>query len=410
MTGTLAALHRAVIAAPADRTVRLVFADALDETGEPAHRARARFIRAQVEAESAGDDPHRLGELTYECSKLFETQWLAWWAPVAEAARLPYPHVPGKRVRDRVARAAGRGGRPADWPYTVTTGDTTVHFAEYGLSFRFAGGFPEEVRFRHFDAPEGGPALVHRWGDVIPLRSLAFESYLSTVEWGRVDGPHLARLTDLSFDRLLPETGRLVARSPHLTALTRLAVELTGSEPGTVRALVESPPWEGLRALHLGGRLSPDDVVELASSCTLRPEELELGIGTPGLLGNPAIEAAGTILRAVIRAVLPLAEAAPRWAEYGPAFEALAAADWVRGLRVLRITTGHAGGLLGLLGERFPGGAEEAGDVVPDAAVLALAAAVRSDKLERLVLPAAVVGPSVREELTTWMGRTVVFQ
>jgi uncharacterized protein (TIGR02996 family) len=407
MTGTLAALHRAVIAGPADRTVRLVYADALDETGEPAHRARARFIRDQVETETAGDDPHRLGELAFVCSKLFEANWLAWWAPVAEAARLPYPHEPGRRGRG--ARASGRGGRPADWPYTVTTGDTTVHLAEYGLSFRFAGGFPEEVRFRHFDAPEGGPALVHRWGDVIPLRSLAFESYVSTVDWGRVDGPHLARLPDLTFDRLLPETGRLVARSPHLTALTRLAATPTGSEPGTVRALVESPPWEGLRALRLAGRLSPDDVGELATTCTLRPEELEVGIGTPGLLGSPAVEAAGTILRAVIRAVLPLAEAAPRWAEYGPAFEALAAAGWVKGLRVLRITTGHAGGLLGLLGGRFPGGAEPAGDVVPDAAVLALAAAVRSDKLERLVLPAAVVGPSVREELTTWMGGTVAF-
>src|SRR5262245_57318433 len=121
MSDTLDALHRAVIASPPDRTVRLVYADALDETGEAVHVARAEFIRAQIETETAKPDAQRLGVLADRCRELFEAHWLAWWAPVAEAAKLPYPHVPGKRVRDRLARAVRRR-RPANWPYSHTAG------------------------------------------------------------------------------------------------------------------------------------------------------------------------------------------------------------------------------------------------------------------------------------------------
>src|SRR6478672_8186529 len=165
MTETLDALYRAVIANPLDHTVRLVYADALDETGVPVHVARAEFIRAQIEMKAAGHDAYRLGQLMYQCGELFGARGLAWWTPIAMAAGLPAPHVPGKRVRDRIARAVRPPRRPANWPYTLTTGDPTVHLVEYGLSFRFAGGFPEEVQIQSCDAPEGGPALVHRWGD-----------------------------------------------------------------------------------------------------------------------------------------------------------------------------------------------------------------------------------------------------
>jgi uncharacterized protein (TIGR02996 family) len=410
MSDTLDSLERAAIAVPADRTVRLVYADALDETGEPVNAARAEFIRAQIEAENSADDPYRFGELAYRCGELFEVHWLAWWSPVAAAAGLPAPYVPSKRVRDRIARAVRRQRRPANWPYSHSTAETTVHLTEYGLAFRFTGGFPEEVRFLNFDEPENGPALVHRWGDAIPLRRLIVSHNLSVVEWEAVDGPHLSRLTDLSLDTVLDGVTRLVAASPHLAKLTRLAANPLGSDRDAIRALVASPAWEGLRSLRLTSRLSSTGLRDFAGDCQLRRlEELELWVGNPGLLGNPVIEAASQILRMMIRAVaFPTAEA-PRWHEYGPAFEALAAAECVRGLRVLRIVSGHASGLMGLVSERLYGGTDAVTDVIPDAAVLALASALHPDKLERLALPAALVGPSVREELTTRMGNKVVF-
>ena len=410
MSDTLDALHRAVIANPPDRTVRLVYADALDETGDPVHIARAEFIRTQLELQTATHDAYRLGVLTYRASELFETNWLAWWAPAAEAAKLPDPHVPRKRVRDRPARAVRKPRRPANWPYSHTTADTTVHLAEYGLSFKFAGGFPEEVRFRNYDAPEGGPVLVHRWGDASPLARLSFAPDIRAAQWQRVDGPHLSRLAEVSFEALQPEAAQVVAESPHLAALSRLAVNPHGSDAGAIRAMVTLPPWSELRALKFTGRLSPDGVRDVAHGCTLKHlEELDLTLGNPGFFPGPLGEIVSGVLQAFARMVAFPGTEGPRWIEYGPALEALAAAPWVRRLRVLRILSGHHSGLLGLLGERFYGGTETRADAIPDAAVLALASAVTTDKLERLVLPAAVVGPSVREELTTRLGGRVVF-
>ncbi len=50
MPTTLEALHRAVVASPEDRTVRLAYADSLDEAGDAAASSRAEFIRAQIAA------------------------------------------------------------------------------------------------------------------------------------------------------------------------------------------------------------------------------------------------------------------------------------------------------------------------------------------------------------------------
>ena len=115
-------------------------------------------------------------------------------------------------------------------------------------------------------------------------------------------------------------------------------------------------------------------------------------------------------MRAVTQSVAFPAANVPRWTEYGPAFESLAAAPWIRRLRNLRIQSGHHGGLFGLLGERLFGGADAPpAEVIPDAAVLTLAAAVSTDKLERLVLPAAVINLPVRESLISRLKDRVAF-
>src|SRR5262245_20811027 len=125
MSDTLEALNRAVIANPADRTVRLVYADALEETGEPADVARAEFIRSQIELQSVPEPERRHYELAIRCRELFEEHWLAWWRPVAKAAGLPAPRARGRRTRKR---------RPPNWPYTHTSahGNISVHLIDYG--------------------------------------------------------------------------------------------------------------------------------------------------------------------------------------------------------------------------------------------------------------------------------------
>src|SRR3954447_9676325 len=100
MTEMLDALHAAIIAAPADRTVRLVYADALDESGDPAAAARAEFVRAHVALEATADDDPGRAAVAARCEELFLAHWIDWWAPVCAAVGLPAPFVPNRPPRD----------------------------------------------------------------------------------------------------------------------------------------------------------------------------------------------------------------------------------------------------------------------------------------------------------------------
>ncbi len=408
MSTTLEALNRAVIASPEDHTVRLVYADALDETGDPTDAARAEFIRSQIKLEAVPESDRLHDALDGRCRVLFEEHWLAWWRPVCKTSGLPSPHTPRKRFRDRIVQAVRGETHPAGWPYFPSgTEATTVSLAGSGLSIRFDSGFPEEVRFVNMDTPEGGPELVHRWGDAMPLVRLAFVHAVSPAQWERVNGPHLARLPDLTFDRLTHETASAVAASPYLAPLTRLAVNPVGANSDAITALVMSPAWSGLRTLRFTGLLSPDSLRTLAADCNLEYlEELDLTLGD---VNNPLGEILSQLLRTFLRAVTIPTPPAPQWVEFGQPLEALAATRWVGRLRRLRIAAGESRGLFGLLGSRLYGSGEQTADTIPDAAVLALAEALNRDKLESLVLPAAVVGPSVREELTSRLGGKVAF-
>ncbi len=425
MFTTLEALHRAVIASPEDRTVRLAYADALDETGEQANAIRAEFIRTQIGLETVPIalpfHPSR-----QRCPELFKEHWLGWWRPVCEAAGLPAPYAPSRRLMDRIVRtvraAAHEDPRPVNWPYTQTSHDTSVHLAQYGMTIRFAAGFPEEVRFHHVETPEDVPTaerptdpdLIHRWGDAMPLARLAFTHMITPAQWERIDGPHLARLPELIFDQLLPDTTLLVSTSPNLTALTRLRVNPTpttteAANADTIGFLVRAHAWPGLRSLHITGRLTPYALRHLATHCTLgHLEELDIILGNPNILAG-AIQAIGYVIRHFMQTLAFESTPRERWADYGPTLETFAATPWVRKLRRLRIASDAPSGLLGKLGERLYGSAERGADLIPDESIYALVNALNPDTLERLELPGAIIGPSVREDLMTRLGDRIKF-
>jgi uncharacterized protein (TIGR02996 family) len=73
-----AALLAAILADPADDTPRLVFADFLAETGDPADAARAAFIRAEVEAERLPFDAPGRAPLDRLAGQLYRTFADAW--------------------------------------------------------------------------------------------------------------------------------------------------------------------------------------------------------------------------------------------------------------------------------------------------------------------------------------------
>src|SRR5437879_6590694 len=189
MEDTLAALYAAILDAPADRTVRLVYADALDETGEPSYAARAEFIRAQIELEALSESDPRRKVLADRCEELFAENWIDWWRPVCAALGLPEPHVPGRKLGARVKRYVTRDRRPVGSPYTVFAKAWSVRSDEHDFTAQFIGGFPEMICF-------GGavPDSFPRWPTALPLARLRFLGYPQSQTWETIDGPHLAKL------------------------------------------------------------------------------------------------------------------------------------------------------------------------------------------------------------------------
>ncbi len=77
---TETALLAAIWASPHDDLPRLVYADWLDETGDPAKAARAEFIRVQCELARVGEFDDRTESLQ-EAEKRLLDEWRREWIP-----------------------------------------------------------------------------------------------------------------------------------------------------------------------------------------------------------------------------------------------------------------------------------------------------------------------------------------
>src|SRR3954471_17475622 len=80
-------LLRAIRHDPDDDSLRLVYADWLEEHGGPEGLARAEFIRVQMELARAGGDDPRAAGLRARQDALLERHGADWAAPVAGLAR-----------------------------------------------------------------------------------------------------------------------------------------------------------------------------------------------------------------------------------------------------------------------------------------------------------------------------------
>ena len=107
MTDDAEALLRAILAAPDDDAPRLVYADWLDEHGDP---DRAAFIRAQVELARPSEDHVRRLQLIQSERALLRAnraRWTAWLPGWAEAREFRRGFIEGIRCEagDFIARA-----------------------------------------------------------------------------------------------------------------------------------------------------------------------------------------------------------------------------------------------------------------------------------------------------------------
>jgi uncharacterized protein (TIGR02996 family) len=213
------ALLAAVCEAPDDDFIRQVFADWLDDHGDP---DRADFIRLQLRLAGMGeDDPERPG-LKQREAELWEAHKDAWQA---EAPK---------------------------WPGVSPGG-------------HFVRGWPEWASCT-------GPGFVKHAAELaraIPLRVVRFEKLTARQCVKLAASPVLARLRDLDLysHKIGDEGARAIFASPHLGGLASLSLNSTEITSEAVEALASSPSIKRLRKLDLSSNAIHDSgIADLASA------------------------------------------------------------------------------------------------------------------------------------------------
>ncbi|MBX9582511.1 MAG: TIGR02996 domain-containing protein [Gemmataceae bacterium] len=342
------ALLAAVVAAPADDTPRLVYADWLEDAGRS---DRGAFIRYQVEAERLHPDSNRRAELEARAEPLFAEHWIDWWGVVCEAVGLPLPERPRPTRLGRLARRVV--GRSPGWPYNAVTGRAAgwpVEVAHCGIYYQmyrlarefpptelgecggeFFRGFPGRLAFGRLAHVESA-GVVRRWAEVIPLGELRL-SELAAADWGLLDGPHLAgvsRLTLRDPGSVIP----LVLSSPHLGGLSEFRLDTTDPpaslvrevvwvatsvaaprlrrlamplpDEGTALALVTAGRLNGLAALEVELEFEPDISGGVAGPFPPGGDvaRLEILAGSPHLAGLAELHVSGVLSAAGVRTLV----------------------------------------------------------------------------------------------------------
>ena len=188
------AFLQAILADPDDDAPRLVYADWLEERGDP----RAEFIRAQCAANG-----------------------------------LPFGDPERARLRKRAGALLAR--HEAEW-----VGDVP----RYARSWRFRRGFVEQVTADAANCP----GLF----DLAPIRSLKARVKLPDLRSmlaSRIPGR--LRMLDLNESGLGDEGVALLAACPGLAGLARLSLQACAIGVGGARALAGSPHLSGLTFLGL---------------------------------------------------------------------------------------------------------------------------------------------------------------
>ena len=212
MTSDLRALLAAIAADPADDTLRLAYADCLEESG---NAPRAEFIRLQVEAERLHPHSNARGALEDRARTLFEQNWRGWWEEVCEAVgmdptgyQLVGTALRGMRTEPEVPAREEDAEDPLDLDQVA-----------------FRRGFPESVMFSAL-ASSRKPVResLLRWNRVSPLVEIASSGWRPDQPswWPR--GSYLQTVRAAAFQSYGPDGLSRVLRTPDLANVERLTL------------------------------------------------------------------------------------------------------------------------------------------------------------------------------------------
>lgn len=206
---------QAILADPEADTPRLIYADWLEEQGNP----RGEFIRAQISLLDSDLEEEERQELKYRETELLrehESEWLKMLMP-------------------------------------------------YLIDWRFHRGFVEYIRVTASVFINQGQDLF----DTEPVRSASFVEIFQVDFATLMNTPSLRMLAGLNLASswLGIKDAELLAGSPYMVNLKKLLLEGNGLGAGGVQALAKSANLPRLELLELSGNaLRNDAVVELAAS------------------------------------------------------------------------------------------------------------------------------------------------
>ncbi len=207
-----AAFIAAIVASPDDDLPRLVYADFLDECGEPGAAARAEFIRTQCELERCSPDDDRRAALTQRVTTLLKQNREVWTAD--------------------------------------------VRTAQVGTDWQFRRGFLHAVRVPAQRFAQVAEELFRVAPTVRAVQlehgSGQVQSILRATQLGKVSDLNLSVMCTCGRCPILSELRTLFA-SPLVGNLVHLALAGDRMDPETTAALVSSPHLSHLRTLDLSG-------------------------------------------------------------------------------------------------------------------------------------------------------------
>lgn len=216
-----------ILAAEQDDGPRLIYADFLADSDDPADRSRAEFIRLQLALARLPDDHPRRGEAKHRADELLHRHITAWTAPL-------------------------RG---------LATG------------FTFHRGLLDTVSVDVTTFAMRGEELFRR----APVRGVKFldaARHIATL----AECEHLTRVREVGLCGADLGNGGLnmLLRSRHLTAVESLDLSFNGLDDSAARLLARASSLPSLRELRLNdnGQLTSDGLIALAESPALSGLEL----------------------------------------------------------------------------------------------------------------------------------------
>jgi uncharacterized protein (TIGR02996 family) len=304
------AFLQAILEDPDDDTPRLIYADWLEERGDP----RGEFIRLQCQLARMGQGDPRCPALQYQEQQLLGAHRAEWLGPLPQGTVL-YEPIFRRGFLEEVSLGPRTFSDLGEQLFRLHPRLTAVRIR--GINDRGAeilAASPHLARLTVLDLSEGqlGPAGARALASSPALRQLnSLRLYANEIgpqgAAALAASPYLARLTCLNLggtrgrygdvENNIGDAGaQALAASPYLTRLENLNLYLNQiGDPGA-RALAASPTLANLTELKLYGNNAITDagVEALAASPHLARLRV-LWLGAVGLAGSRALAASPSL-------------------------------------------------------------------------------------------------------------------